>query len=174
VPFFVGGHNAFVEGIGEKLTPPSALPRRRWRWSNPRPACHRGHLLAARCLRRDTPAAIVSGFLAGRCKVRVWSRGQQAGGETTCRSRPKPMPRRGPGRPVVRSPLRQQPDDGLGQCGVRESRHGRVATLGDMAGGCNFRRAGWVGCAAVWTSIPCWAGPTDSEFQGRGRKPGPV
>ena len=49
-------------------------------------------------------------------------------------SRRKPEFRGDAGRQVAGSPLRQQPDVGFGQCGVRESRYGRSA-CGDMVGG---------------------------------------
>ncbi len=65
VPFFVGGRNAWVEGIGEQLTPID-LPGHQWlavvkpTISIPTSAIFNSHLLA-----RDTKRAIVSDFLAG-------------------------------------------------------------------------------------------------------------
>ena len=70
VPFFVGGRNAWVEGIGDQLTPIEwpRTPQPAHQWfavvkptiSIPTSAIFNSHLLA-----RDTKRAIVSDFLAG-------------------------------------------------------------------------------------------------------------
>jgi 4-diphosphocytidyl-2-C-methyl-D-erythritol kinase len=63
VPFFVGGHNAFVEGIGERLTPLPVPPH----WLGvikPRAGIETAALFASALLARDTEAVILEGFLA--------------------------------------------------------------------------------------------------------------
>ena len=63
VPFFIGGHNAFVEGIGEQLTPiPFAMQR--FAVVKPPAAISTPSIFRSELLRRDTEAAIVAGFLA--------------------------------------------------------------------------------------------------------------
>ena len=66
VPFFVGGHNAFVEGIGEHLTPlpEGALPAQRFMVVKPAPAIATASIFGSPHLVRDTEAVIVTGFLA--------------------------------------------------------------------------------------------------------------
>ena len=63
VPFFLGGHNAWVEGVGERLTP-LELPAGalRGRQTGRRPG-HRA-IFADPALKRNTDAAIISGFAA--------------------------------------------------------------------------------------------------------------
>ena len=63
VPFFIGGHNAFVEGIGEKLTPLPIPPT----WLavvKPAAAIETRAIFASPLLVRDTEAVILAGFLA--------------------------------------------------------------------------------------------------------------
>lgn len=67
VPFFIGGHNAFVEGIGEQLTP-IALPRQWFAVVKPAAGLATQEIFAHPGLVRDTPAAILSGFLADASK----------------------------------------------------------------------------------------------------------
>jgi 4-diphosphocytidyl-2-C-methyl-D-erythritol kinase len=62
VPFFVGGHNAFVEGIGERLTP-IPLPRQWFAVVKPPPAIATRDIFEHPALVRDTRTAILSGFL---------------------------------------------------------------------------------------------------------------
>lgn len=63
VPFFLGGHNAWVEGIGEKITPLTVAPMRFVVLKPP-------HGLETRLifsdpeLKRDSKTAIISGFAA--------------------------------------------------------------------------------------------------------------
>ncbi len=63
VPFFVGGQNAFVEGIGERLTPLPVPPA----WLavlKPPAAIETRAIFGSPLLVRDTEAVILSGFLA--------------------------------------------------------------------------------------------------------------
>jgi len=67
VPFFVGGRNAFVEGIGERLTPLPAgalPPQAGYAVVKPAPAIATAAIFGSPLLSRDTPAAIVVDFLA--------------------------------------------------------------------------------------------------------------
>jgi 4-diphosphocytidyl-2-C-methyl-D-erythritol kinase len=63
VPFFVGGRNAFVEGIGELLTP-VALPPRWYAVAKPAASLSTAQVFASPSLVRDTDPVILSGFLA--------------------------------------------------------------------------------------------------------------
>jgi 4-diphosphocytidyl-2-C-methyl-D-erythritol kinase len=63
VPFFLGGRNAWVEGIGEKLTPLDLPPQ----WLavlKPAAAIETRAIFASPLLVRNTQAAILEGFLA--------------------------------------------------------------------------------------------------------------
>jgi 4-diphosphocytidyl-2-C-methyl-D-erythritol kinase len=62
VPFFVGGRNAMVEGIGEKLTP-VALPPGRYAVLKPAAAIGTRDIFSHPELKRDTQAVIVMGSL---------------------------------------------------------------------------------------------------------------
>ena len=62
VPFFIGGQNAFVEGIGEKLTP-LALPASNYAVLKPRASIATREIFEHPALIRDTPAVIVMGYL---------------------------------------------------------------------------------------------------------------
>ena len=66
VPFFVGGRNAFVEGIGERLwpLPAQALPPQRYAVVKPAGAIATAAIFASPLLVRDTEAVIVMSFLA--------------------------------------------------------------------------------------------------------------
>jgi 4-diphosphocytidyl-2-C-methyl-D-erythritol kinase len=64
VPFFVGGRNAFVEGIGERLTP-LALPRQWFAVVKPEASLPTAAIFGHPALRRDTEAVILAGFLDG-------------------------------------------------------------------------------------------------------------
>ena len=64
VPFFVGGGNAFVEGIGEQLTPVQ-LPTSLYAVVKPPQALPTNVIFGSPQLRRDTEAVILSGSLAG-------------------------------------------------------------------------------------------------------------
>ncbi|MEK8031684.1 4-(cytidine 5'-diphospho)-2-C-methyl-D-erythritol kinase [Ideonella sp. DXS29W] len=63
VPFFIGGHTAFVEGIGEKLTPVS-LAEQHYAVLKPGTAIPTAGIFSSALLTRDTTPAIVTGFLA--------------------------------------------------------------------------------------------------------------
>lgn len=63
LPFFLGGRNAWVEGIGEKLTPLD-LPRQWLAVLKPPSAIETRAIFASPLLVRDTQAAILEGFLA--------------------------------------------------------------------------------------------------------------
>jgi 4-diphosphocytidyl-2-C-methyl-D-erythritol kinase len=63
VPFFLGGRNAWVEGIGEKLTP-LELPAARFLVAKPAEGVATAKIFADPRLKRSTAAAIISGFAA--------------------------------------------------------------------------------------------------------------
>ena len=63
VPFFLGGRNAFVEGVGERLTPID-LPAAWYAVLKPAAAIETRAIFASPLTRRDTDAVILSGFLA--------------------------------------------------------------------------------------------------------------
>ncbi len=63
VPFFVGGHNAWVEGVGERLTPIALAPRQ-WAVLKPAMALQTAAVFAHPRLVRDTAPATISDFLA--------------------------------------------------------------------------------------------------------------
>ncbi len=61
VPFFLAGHNAWVEGIGEKITPVS-LPAGRFLVLKPAQGLDTGLIFSDPALKRDSETAIISGF----------------------------------------------------------------------------------------------------------------
>jgi 4-diphosphocytidyl-2-C-methyl-D-erythritol kinase len=63
VPFFLGGRNAWVEGIGEKMTPID-LPDARFLVVKPDQGLQTNLIFLDPNLKRDTEAAIISGFAA--------------------------------------------------------------------------------------------------------------
>ncbi len=63
VPFFLHGRNAWVEGIGERLTP-LALPPARFAVVKPAEGLATARIFADPLLKRDTEPAIISGFAA--------------------------------------------------------------------------------------------------------------
>lgn len=63
VPFFIGGHTAWVEGIGEKLTPVS-LPEACFVVVKPPAGAPTQQIFASTALKRDTETAILQGFAA--------------------------------------------------------------------------------------------------------------
>jgi 4-diphosphocytidyl-2-C-methyl-D-erythritol kinase len=71
VPFFIGGENAFVEGIGERLTP-LAVPRQWLAVVKPAAGLATRDVFSHPALVRDTPAAILSGFLADASQPGFW------------------------------------------------------------------------------------------------------
>jgi len=64
VPFFLGGHPAFVEGIGERLTP-LTLPPARFALVKPPAAIATRDIFEHPALVRDTGAVILAGSLGG-------------------------------------------------------------------------------------------------------------
>jgi 4-diphosphocytidyl-2-C-methyl-D-erythritol kinase len=63
VPFFLGGHHAWVEGIGEKIRPVT-LPSARFAVVKPSEGLETHLIFSAADLERSTPVAIISGFAA--------------------------------------------------------------------------------------------------------------
>lgn len=63
VPFFIGGRNAFVEGIGEQLTP-ITLPSHRFAVLKPAVAINTAAIFRSPLLTRSESSAIVAGFIA--------------------------------------------------------------------------------------------------------------
>ena len=63
VPFFVGGHNAWVEGVGEQITPIS-LPPARFLIVKPPSGASTPRIFSDPALKRDTKTAILQGFAA--------------------------------------------------------------------------------------------------------------
>jgi len=61
VPFFLRGHNAWVEGVGERITP-MALPDARFSVVKPLQGLDTHIIFAAPELQRATPTAIIAGF----------------------------------------------------------------------------------------------------------------
>ena len=63
VPFFLGGRNAFVEGIGEKMTP-LELPAAQYLVVKPEAGLNTAMIFSDPDLKRDSEPAIISGFAA--------------------------------------------------------------------------------------------------------------
>lgn len=63
VPFFLCGHNAWVEGIGEQITPVS-LPHANWLVVKPPQGIETAHIFGAADLQRGSDPATISGFAA--------------------------------------------------------------------------------------------------------------
>jgi len=63
VPFFLGGHHAWVEGIGEKITP-LELPAARFVVAKPDAGLETRLIFSDPALKRDSKTAIISGFAA--------------------------------------------------------------------------------------------------------------
>jgi 4-diphosphocytidyl-2-C-methyl-D-erythritol kinase len=63
VPFFIGGRNAWVEGIGEKMTP-ITLPKAQFLVVKPPDGLDTKLIFSAPDLKRDSETAIISGFAA--------------------------------------------------------------------------------------------------------------
>jgi len=63
VPFFLGGRNAWVEGIGEKITP-IEIPKTRFIVVKPDAGLETRLIFSDSSLKRDTEPAIISGFAA--------------------------------------------------------------------------------------------------------------
>jgi 4-diphosphocytidyl-2-C-methyl-D-erythritol kinase len=63
VPFFIGGHNAFVEGVGERLTP-MALPAQHFAVVKPAAGLATADIFGSAALARDTEPVILTGSFA--------------------------------------------------------------------------------------------------------------
>jgi 4-diphosphocytidyl-2-C-methyl-D-erythritol kinase len=63
VPFFLGGHNAWVEGIGDIMTPVT-LPKSRFLIVKPDDGLETSLIFSDPALKRDSETAIISGFAA--------------------------------------------------------------------------------------------------------------
>lgn len=63
VPFFLHGHNAWVEGIGERLTP-LVVPPSQFCVLKPPAGLETGRIFGSPLLRRDTKTATIAGFAA--------------------------------------------------------------------------------------------------------------
>jgi 4-diphosphocytidyl-2-C-methyl-D-erythritol kinase len=74
VPFFVGGHNAFVEGIGEQLTP-MAHPRSWYAVLKPAASIATAGIFGHALLVRNTEAVIVTGSLVDVQDFTGWAPG---------------------------------------------------------------------------------------------------
>lgn len=61
VPFFLGGDNAWVEGVGEQITP-VLVPRARFVIVKPEAGLDTHRIFSDPSLKRDTDLAIISGF----------------------------------------------------------------------------------------------------------------
>jgi 4-diphosphocytidyl-2-C-methyl-D-erythritol kinase len=67
VPFFLCGHHAWVEGIGERITPlagTSTLPSARFAVVKPAAGLETAKIFASPALKRDTRSATILGFAA--------------------------------------------------------------------------------------------------------------
>jgi 4-diphosphocytidyl-2-C-methyl-D-erythritol kinase len=74
VPFFIGGRNAFVEGIGEHLTPIDV--RRQWlAVVKPAAGLATADIFGHPALVRDTPSVRLAGFLADASLPGFWDSG---------------------------------------------------------------------------------------------------
>jgi 4-diphosphocytidyl-2-C-methyl-D-erythritol kinase len=84
VPFFVGGRNAFVEGIGDKLTP-VALPVQCYAVVKPAAAIATADIFGSPDLVRDTGAVILAGSFASAVLADDFGRNDlQAVAEARC------------------------------------------------------------------------------------------
>jgi 4-diphosphocytidyl-2-C-methyl-D-erythritol kinase len=63
VPFFIGGHNAWVEGVGEQLTP-IQLPSAQFVVLKPPTGASTQAIFSSPLLKRDTKTATIQGFAA--------------------------------------------------------------------------------------------------------------
>lgn len=63
VPFFVSGRNAWVEGVGERITPVSLTPAR-WVVVKPPVGASTPRIFSDPALKRDTKTATIQGFAA--------------------------------------------------------------------------------------------------------------
>ncbi len=88
VPFFIGGQNAFVEGIGERLTP-ARLLRQWFAVVKPAASIATAEIFSHPLLQRDTKGVIVTGSLAEDSELKQFCTGYgrndlQAAAESRC------------------------------------------------------------------------------------------
>lgn len=86
VPFFIGGHNAFVEGIGERLTP-VPVPTQWLAVVKPPQSIETRAIFGSPLLVRNTDAVILEGFLADTRESGAFQYGRndlQAPAEAVC------------------------------------------------------------------------------------------
>lgn len=74
VPFFIGGQDAFVEGIGERLRP-IALPKQWYAVVKPEESLPTARIFSHPALTRDTEAVIVEGSLEDTHLMEAWAGG---------------------------------------------------------------------------------------------------
>lgn len=74
VPFFIGGEDAFVEGIGERLTP-VVLPRQWYAVVKPAASLPTAEIFTHPGLRRDTEPVILAGSLDEASRMQSWAAG---------------------------------------------------------------------------------------------------
>jgi 4-diphosphocytidyl-2-C-methyl-D-erythritol kinase len=74
VPFFVGGEDAFVEGIGERLRP-LAVPRQWYAVLKPAASLPTAQIFQHPALSRETEPVIVEGSLDDACRCMDWAGG---------------------------------------------------------------------------------------------------
>lgn len=85
VPFFLHGHNAWVEGIGERMTP-IELPTARFVVVKPSEGLATGEIFSHPNLKRDSETATIAGFAANAFD-KIWEFGRndlQAVAQTLC------------------------------------------------------------------------------------------
>ncbi len=75
VPFFINGSNAFVEGIGERITPVAVVPSC-FAVVKPAAALPTAQIFAHPALKRDTQPVIVAGSFANAKLLNDWNAGR--------------------------------------------------------------------------------------------------
>lgn len=70
VPFFIGGRHAWVEGVGERLTPVD-IPPARFVVVKPPMGASTAHIFSSQELKRDTKTATIQGFAANDSQGRA-------------------------------------------------------------------------------------------------------
>ena len=83
VPFFIGGYNAFVEGIGERLTP-VPVPTQWLAVVKPPNGIETRVIFSSPLLVRNTDAVILEGFLADTCEPEFGRNDLQPPAEAIC------------------------------------------------------------------------------------------
>jgi hypothetical protein len=154
VPFFVGGDNAFVEGIGDKLTP-VALPVQCYAVVKPAAAIATADIFGSPDLVRDTGAVILAGSFASAVLADDFGRNDlQAVAEARC--------------PEVRKVAKWLHSQ-FGNSRMTGSGSAVFARVGTherslrRRGRCAMRPApGSLGCAAAWTITRFGTGPTET------------